>query len=214
MSPSDLNALAIAQFLSTHPDFFLQHRDLFSELRVPHPHETRAISLGERQILGLRAKNKDLERKLHTLIENASANQRITDQLRLWTCAMLAETDTAQLPLHIQESLTEVFDLDAISLHCWGDFAATEAPETLQRYAADMSTPRCGPVPTEILDMFPESIQSVAIVPLWHPTTQTLSGVLVMGATQAERFASDMGTEFLLHIGQLCAAALSRSTAA
>lgn len=212
MSPSDLNALAIAQFLSTHPDFFLQHRDLFSELRVPHPHETRAISLGERQILGLRAKNKELERKLHTLIENASANQRIADQLRTWTCTMLAETDTAQLPLHIQESLTEVFDLDAIALHCWEDFVTTDAPEELHKYAQALTSPRCGIPPQEVLALLPDSIQSVAIVPLLHPVTQKNSGVLILGATQAERFATDMGTEFLLNIGQLCSAALSRGT--
>jgi uncharacterized protein YigA (DUF484 family) len=125
---------------------------------------------------------------------------------------MLAETDTAQLPLHIQESLTEVFDLDAIALHCWEDFAATDAPEDLQKYAQPLTSPRCGIPPQEVLALLPDSIQSVAIVPLLHPVTQKNSGVLILGATQAERFATDMGTEFLLNIGQLCSAALSRGT--
>src|SRR5690606_40937323 len=54
---------AIAHFLKTNPDFFQQHASLFAELRVPHPHETRAISLGERQILTLRNRCKRSEER-------------------------------------------------------------------------------------------------------------------------------------------------------
>jgi len=49
-----LTAQTVARFLQEHPEFFAQHAELFSTIEVPHPHQPRAISLGERQILTLR----------------------------------------------------------------------------------------------------------------------------------------------------------------
>src|SRR3546814_69835 len=72
MSAEDsLSAEHIAQFLQDNPSFFQDHADVFANLRVPHPNETRAISLGERQIMTLRARAKDLEWKLSGLVHNA-----------------------------------------------------------------------------------------------------------------------------------------------
>jgi len=56
-----LSADTVASFLSQHPDFFAQHAEVFADLRVPHPYASRAISLGERQVMTLRAKIKELE---------------------------------------------------------------------------------------------------------------------------------------------------------
>ena len=49
-TPNSLSAVEVAQFLKANPDFFDAHADVFSKLMVPHPHQSRAISLGERQI--------------------------------------------------------------------------------------------------------------------------------------------------------------------
>src|SRR5690606_36480694 len=86
-SPDD-----VAHFLKEHPGFFQEHAELFSNLRVPHPNETRAISLGERQIMTLRARTKDLEWKLSGLVSNANGNEKISKTLMQWCCRMLART--------------------------------------------------------------------------------------------------------------------------
>lgn len=211
MSPSDLNALAIAQFLSTHPDFFQQHRDLFSELRVPHPYESRVISLSERQILGLRDKNRELERQLHTLLDNAKANQRIADQIQGWACSILAEKDATKLPTLIPESLTRIFALETIFLQCWGELTPAHDTDPLQHYTQSLNLPYCGLPPPEVRSLMPEHIQSVAVIPLHHPVSQRHSGVLILGSNSTTRFVANQGTEFLLNIGQLCAAALSKA---
>ena len=41
-----LTAQTVARFLQEHPEFFVQHAELFSTIEVPHPHQARAISLG------------------------------------------------------------------------------------------------------------------------------------------------------------------------
>ena len=69
----------VARFLKENPDFFTDHAALFSSINVPHPHSSKAISLGERQILTLRARAKELEWQLSGLIQNATGNQKISE---------------------------------------------------------------------------------------------------------------------------------------
>src|SRR3546814_2286471 len=76
MTDASFSAEDIAHFLQENPEFFQEHADVFANMHVPHPHETRAISLGERQIMALRTRAKDLEWKLAGLMRNASGNER------------------------------------------------------------------------------------------------------------------------------------------
>ena len=41
----------IANYLTSHPDFFDQHPELLATLQLPHPQNGQAISLIERQSL-------------------------------------------------------------------------------------------------------------------------------------------------------------------
>src|SRR5690606_29705769 len=119
MTADSLSADQVAHFLQGNPSFFQDHADLFANLRVPHPNETRAISLGERQIMTLRARAKDLEWKLSGLVHNASGNERISKTLADWCCRMLAEDDATQIPAHIVRSLGDLFELPTIALRLW-----------------------------------------------------------------------------------------------
>src|SRR3546814_15064377 len=81
MTDASFSAEDIAHFLQENPEFFQEHADVFANMHVPHPHETRAISLGERQIMALRTRAKDLEWKLAGLMRNASGNEKISASL-------------------------------------------------------------------------------------------------------------------------------------
>ena len=59
----------IAQYLQDNPQFFEEHADLISRMVIPHPHGGRTISITERQMLGLRDKNKLLEGKMGELLQ-------------------------------------------------------------------------------------------------------------------------------------------------
>src|SRR5690606_17333133 len=212
-----LTADDVAQFLQANPEFFQQHADLFANLKVPHPHETRAISLGERQIMALRARSKDLEWKLSGLIHNAAGNEKISKTLMAWCCRMLAEDDPTQLPGHIVRSLGDLFDLQAIALRLWDlpGLADSEfnqdVTDSVRQYAQALTTPYCGPLQgQEAAAWLGTPPASLAIVALRPAGSSEPIGLLVLGSEDPERFTSDMATDFLATINDLASASLSR----
>jgi uncharacterized protein YigA (DUF484 family) len=200
MSADSLSAESIANFLKENPSFFREHADIFSELRVPHPNETRAISLGERQIMTLRARTKDLEWKLSGLVQNASGNERISKTLTDWCCRMLAEDDCQQIPAHIVRSLSDMFDLPAVALRLWDVPKLTnsefteDVTEAVREQARGLTKPYCGP----------------ALIALRPDGQAEPLGLLVLGSSDPEHFSLDMGTMFLETINRLASASLTR----
>jgi len=215
MGNTTFSAQDIADFLHQHPTFLEQHADVFAELRVPHPYAGRAISLGERQILTLRAKIKELEWRLSGLIHQARGNENISNTLTAWCTQMLAEADATQLPRHVVQSLSKLFDLPAVALRLWdlphlpeGEFTADITPDA-RAFAARLNAPVCGPAADQpVTAWLPKPSASLAIVPLTHQDARV--GLLVLGSDDPERFTPDMGTAFLSMLGELTAAALSR----
>jgi len=152
--PPVLDAVQIARFLQQQPDFFLQHASVFANLRVPHPHAPSTISLGERQVMTLRAKAKALEQTLAQLMHNAAGNERISTSLLQWAIRLLAENDAERLPQTIVSSVQEVFALQTVTLKLWGlpalnnsEYALNldvRAEADLPRLAQTLAVPTCG----------------------------------------------------------------------
>lgn len=210
-----LTADEVARFLQAHPAFFEEHADVFAELTLPHPHEGRAISLGERQILTLRERMHALQRQLTALTHHAKDSQRIVLGIQEWSLDLLAETDPTALPRHVADGLARIFKVPHTALRLWGcrpdaDMPLPAASEEVEMFAASLTKPYCGTdtgfEAARWLDGVPASL---AMVPIRTPRGQTF-GLLILGSDDEERFSADMGTEFLSHIGALAGAALSR----
>ena len=209
-SPDD-----IALFLKSNPDFFQEHAAIFAELRVPHPHEARAISLGERQILTLRTRCKELEWKLAGLLHNASGNERISQQLMQWCCDMLAEDDGQALPALIVERLRAIFELPSVVLRLWDKEGPApfvqDVGDAVKQHAAALAAPYCGPAQdSPSSEWLPGATQSLACVALRPEGGRNAFGMLVLGSEDAARFTTDMSTDFLATIGRLASAGLQR----
>ncbi|NIO39470.1 MAG: DUF484 family protein, partial [Burkholderiales bacterium] len=58
----------VAQYLQDHPEFLDAHVDILAKIKIPDPHEGRAIPLAERQLSQLRERSRVLEEKLSELI--------------------------------------------------------------------------------------------------------------------------------------------------
>lgn len=218
MTTPSLSAQDVARFLQKNPEFFSEHASVFADLTVPHPHQTRAISLGERQILTLRARTRDLEWQLAGLIQNATGNERISKLLIDWCAGLLAEKDPSRLPDVMIQGLSRLFGLPDIGLRLWGlpDNAVPaqftqDVSDILRHDTQERSKPFCGPAgnheATSWLDNAPESM---ALIPLSAGTPPRTLGLLVLGSPDPERFTEDMGTEFLETIATLAGASLSR----
>ncbi len=205
----------VALFLKSNPEFFQEHAQIFAELRVPHPHETRAISLGERQILTLRNRCKELEWKLAGLLHNASGNERISKQLMQWCCDMLAEDDAQALPALIIERLQGLFEMPAVVLRLWDKEGPApyvqDMGDAIRQYASAQAAPYCGPAQASpATEWLEPGMQSIACIALRPEGGRNAFGMLVMGSEDAGRFTSDMATDYLETIGRLASAGLQR----
>jgi len=209
-----LTAETVAQFLQDNPAFFDEHAELFSSLKVPHPHARHTLSLGERQILTLRTRNKELEWKLAELLHNANSNEAISDHVTLWCTHMLAEQDPQRLPQRVVDGLRQEFDMLDVALRLWNlpelkDERFQGSDDMLQAFVAGLQKPYCGKegyLPAH--EWFDNKPGSVAMVPLTHEGRSI--GVLTFAAEGAEHFKPDMGTTFLEILGKLASACLSR----
>lgn len=213
-----LSPLAVARFLQAHPDFFTSHAELFAALTVPHPNQSRAISLGERQIMTLRDRQKDLEMRLSALSHQASFNESVAQKVTRWCEILVAAQDAGSIPGHIIAGLAEVFELSDVTMRLWDLAVPAEgvgAPvdDDARQFAQSLTTPYCGPNKDfSVASWLHQTPASLAMIALRHghgdqaPTV----GLLVLGSDDAQRFTSDMGTTFLETIGRLASAALGR----
>lgn len=213
---NSLSAQSVAKFLQENPDFFVQNAELFSTLEVPHPHQSHAISLGERQILILRERVREFEFRLADLVRNASLNDATARRLNDWCARMLAEQSTIRLPGEVALGLAEQFNLQEVALRVWGldlpaEGVGAPVDEAIHTYANELTVPYCGTdtelAPVAWLNAKPASL---AIIPLRAAQAQPAFGLLVLGSDNAERFSPEMGTSFLETVSRLASAALSR----
>lgn len=217
MTDTAFTAQDIAAFLQDHPGFFDEHADVFATMQVPHPHGSRAISLGERQILTLRERNRELEWRLNELVRNATANESIGSHLAKWCSRMLSENDAQRVPGEIALGLAEQFELNHVALRLWNlsDLAPTgygePTSQDVRTFTDSLKTPYCGTdTDFEAAGWLDSKPKSLALVPLRLEADGPAVGLLVLGSDDPERFTPEMGTTFLESIGQLASAALHR----
>jgi len=212
-----MDASAVADYLTQHPEFFGEYADLLAEIYVPHPHGGHAIPIAERQIVTLREKNGQLESKLRELIAFASENDSIGEKLHRSTLALFSAADLETTLGVLYHSLQDDFHVPEVAVRLWGrvpeqsylpELAATT--QELRDYATGLGAPYCGPhAPFESRERFerPHGLASFAFLPL--RTHQTF-GLLALGSDDPQRFHAGMGTVHLMRLSELASVATAR----
>jgi uncharacterized protein YigA (DUF484 family) len=214
-----LDSQSVADYLREHPEFFEEHAEWFSEVKVAHPHEGHAIPLAERQLLTLRDKNRALESRLAELLRYGGANDRIGERLHRVTLALFAAPEIDTTLEVIYHSMHADFDVPRAAIRLWGAvpddaYQAEFSPvdPAMQEYAASLAEPYCGPLAVldsqAWLDEDGQTLHSFAYLPL--RTTERTIGILALGSTDSSRFTSDMGTYFLMRLAEIASMALAR----
>ena len=72
-----IDSQAVADYLRDHPEFFEEHADWLSGVKVAHPYEGHAIPIAERQLMTLREKNRQLETRFSELLRYGGTNDKI-----------------------------------------------------------------------------------------------------------------------------------------
>ena len=212
------DAHAVALFLEEYPDFFEQNPDLIAGLRLTTALGGRTVSLQERQVEVLREKIRQLELKLANLTRVAGNNDTLINNFHQWILRLLADRDAASLPDALTAAMKECFQVPAVTLRLWdladghddawfttGELAAARA------WADAQSIPSCGPAAGKPgIDWLQDapSMQSAALVPLRKAGSEKSFGLLVLASPDPQRFAAELATDFLAHIGEAASASL------
>jgi uncharacterized protein len=216
-----MNADDVAAFLQANPQFFEQYADLLAQIYVPHPHGGRTVSLSERQMLTLREKNRQLERKLAELIAFGEENDTISEKMHRLSVGLIA-AETFQAVVHLLNfHLRDDFAVPHVALRLWDKPAGIEdlpefaaVSEELQVFAETLNRPYCGSTSGfGTASWFGEAaphIRSQALIALRNGGGTI--GMIAMGSEDMQRFYADMGTLYLERLGELVSAALARVT--
>ena len=227
LSIDTLNDNAVAEYLQRVPEFFERNSQLLDKLRLPHVRAGGAtVSLVERQVEVLRDRNLALERKLHDLIEVARTNDILADRIHRLCQRLVKTRSTVDTVAAIETSLREDFEaMHAVIVVFMEPSAELEREagrflRVVARDSAEMKMfdslfqsgkPRCGQIRDAQRDyLFGKDtveIGSAALTPLGPKGSL---GILAIGSSDAQRFASGMSTEFLTRVGEIVSVALSR----
>ena len=212
----------IANYLANTPGFFERHAELLGAVQLTSPHGQRAVSLQERQMEMLRDRIKGLELKIVEMIRNGQDNVAIADRMHRYMRAILLTAYAAELPGKMVATLKHEFLIPQAAIRLWGVNAehngavyAEPASDDVKTFANSLTLPYCGVnagfEASEWLDD-PATVMSMAMIPLRHGMDEKNGafGLLVLGSPDPTRYAAEMGTEFLMRIGEVSSAALSR----
>lgn len=209
----------VSDYLLSHPDFFEQHTDVLTRLRVPHP-SGHAVSLIERQVEILRQQHRQMERKLVELIEVARANDGLIQRIHRLAVALLEAQTLPERLYALTEELRQRFGGDETSVFLVHAPAPEDAgparwlkPQDggLEQFHELLKAgkPYVGRLRAPQLEFLfgteAEHIASAALVPLGE---RGALGLLAVGSHEAERFSPTLGTAFLARIGELVTAAV------
>jgi uncharacterized protein YigA (DUF484 family) len=213
----------IANYLANTPGFFERHAELLASIQLTSPHGQRAVSLQERQMEMLREKIKGLEQKIMEMIRHGQENVAIADRLHRFTRAILQSHDAGALPEVVVSTIKHEFLVPQAALRVWGvspahaDLSAAQgASEDVKSFAASLALPYCGlnsgfEAVNWVSD--PSTVMSLALVPLRGGAGGEVFGLLVLASPDPARYSAEMGTEFLMRIGEIAGAGLARLTA-
>lgn len=204
-----MKAEDIANYLQNNPGFFEAYSQMLSEITIPHPYGGRTVSLSERQLITLRERVKELEKKLHELLEYAKENDALQNKLHLFTVALFNAHDLPGLQNTALRNLREIFAVPHAAIHLW-----KEQPPSVEvlAFADEHLLPVC--VHHAVFDTaqwFGEAaphLRSFAYLPL-RANNESI-GMLIIASEDAQRFYPEMGTIFLQRIADIVAAALSQ----
>ena len=209
----------IAQYLQDNPQFFEEHADLISRMVIPHPHGGRTISITERQMLGLRDKNKLLEGKMGELLQFGEENDTISEKMHRLGVAMIAAVSFQSVLHTLNFHLRDDFAIPHVALRLWGhpenadelpEFA--DVSEELQVFAETLSQPYCGSTSGfETSSWFGDAsshLRSQALIAMRNGGGTI--GMIALGSEEPQRFYDGMGTLYLERLGEMASAALAR----
>jgi len=216
---------AVGRYLEQTPDYFLRHPELLAALALPHPEAGRAVSLVERQVRVLRDRNEQSTHQLQELIAFARDNDQLGERVQRFALAMIDSDSLDEAAGYGARHAAPGVQPRRRSRAPHRQTARPACPRQefvtpddvmldglLTSLAARNGQPLCGAVhAADTLEALfgaqAGNIRSTAVIGL---TRHALRGVLVLASRDPQRFRADMGTVYLVRLGELLMAGVAR----
>jgi len=211
----------VASYLRKHPDFLENNPDVLEILQLNHNSGT-AVSLIERQVEQLRARNEEMGRQLKRLIQVASENEKLMARLHQLTLELMAIGSKQEFFTHLGNSLLNDFNADILQICLFDQKTAAQAGADVVAINADdpaleqfkthleKNQAVCGRLNENKLNFLFGSkarwVQSTALIPLGE---NGADGMMAIGSSDPARFYPGMGTLFLELLANVITATLA-----
>ncbi len=210
--PSDVNVdvteKQVVKHLQDNPEFFLNHPELLSNIKLPHD-SGKAISLVEKQVNILREQGVKATEKLKDLTDNARTNDEIFDITRSLILDLLESNTIEEVSTSVQKQFAQLKNVDACELiflnHSTQNLPTAirvEDSKVMKEKFSEvfrLEKPFCAQLQEEqILYLFPfseENITSTALCPV--STNRETLALLALGNKTANYFNVHLDTLFL-----------------
>lgn len=216
-----LDDFSVSQYLIQHPEFFIRNAHQIEQMYIPHP-VRGVVSLPEWQLARQRARISQLESEITLLMEHASTNEMLFQQLMALQNQLLQANDLDELMHHLNRWV-KTLGLSGAYLHLFDNKWQLAAPSRYQHYQLSdkkfnfirvrhlqYSRYYLGQLNTTELDLLiPERIYigSVALSLLGEFGDL---GVLVFASHSAHHYQMGQGTLLLEKISELLPILISR----
>jgi len=213
--------LQLISMLRENADILVHHPELLAVLEVPHQ-SGKAVSLIERQVSVLREKLQAQDDRLRDLMDVARDNERLAKSRHSLALNLLAAHDLDDVTSIVLDVLSNELAADHAVIKLFSEdkeliekssgmfVDVKDNALTIFKTMLQQKNTICGKASAEqkafLFEDMADSIASVAVIPLIAGANLGLIG---LGANNAERFRSSMGTDFLSQVGELISAALA-----
>ena len=215
---AEISATQVADYLKSHPDFFIENVQLLEHLSIPHPSGV-AVSLISKQLELFRSRSQEMENQLLELIEIARGNDTAMNRMHQLNLALHDAQTIEEVVTNLHIVLTEYFLTDFVAIRLIQTDSQTNlnnvfiAPDSkdLKPFDNELRTgrPTCGKLTlTQARVLFgfqANEVKSCAIIPLLFTD---LEGLLAIGSRDENRFHASMGHLFLTQMSEVIATRL------
>ena len=210
---TDISVKQVRSFLRDHPTFLDENPDILETMIVHHKPEG-AISLVERQLSVLRARNKEMRAQLDSLYTIANDNEAMFERTNRLVANLLKANNLGELVQSLYDSLENDYGIEAYSLTLLGspedlpkslakissqDKAKQEIPSVLSGVRAT-----CGRLSaSEMNFLFDDRLNILGSAAAVILRNEGNLAILALGNSDSTYYTEDMGTIFLDYIAEI-----------
>ena len=199
---SEITAEVVSDYLRDNPDFFNQHPEVLSELKITHVGDG-AVSLVERQVAALRERNAELRRRLDALMSVAEQNEALLEATQEVIASIAERGSYEDLATLFCDLVRKRFGVELVAFH-WCDAEISSDAISVASHLMGNKNASSGPLRAHELNaLFGEDRGEGSAALARLSTRSGDAAVIAVGSTDAVRYGISDGTLFLEYLGNV-----------